>query len=135
MSCMGSTRDIELAKATFQYMMTEARDQDVYYFFGGLQANIFTRRYLAEAFKENYDKLYKRLEGNYSMQILVKMSFDQLSSEKDYEDTAAFFKDKDTSKYDMALKQTLDAIASRAAWIKRSTADIQQWFEAKAAKL
>lgn len=57
MSCMGATRDIELAKATFQYMMTEARDQDVYYFFGGLQANIVTRRYLTEAFKENYDKV------------------------------------------------------------------------------
>ena len=45
-------------------------------------------------------------------------SFQQLSSEKDYEETAAFFKKRDTSQYDMALKQTLENIQARAAWIK-----------------
>ena len=69
------------------------------------------------------------------------MSFQALASEEDYEATAAFFKvsnstsgvftvrrprplircvrqDKDTSGYDLALKQSLDNIRTRAAWIK-----------------
>ena len=47
-----------------------------------------------------------------------QISFQSLSSEEDYEATAAFFKGRDTSAYDQALNQSLDNIKTRAAWIE-----------------
>jgi len=37
--------------------------------------------------------------------------------------------DKDTSRYDMVLAQSLEGIRARAKWIERSTLDIKQWLE------
>ena len=37
--------------------------------------------------------------------------------------------DKDVSRYDMALAQSLDGIRARADWNERSTADLRQWLE------
>jgi len=39
--------------------------------------------------------------------------------------------DKDVSRYDMVLAQSLDGIRAKAKWIKRSTAELKQWFENK----
>ncbi len=102
-----------------------------------------------------------------------QIAFMGLASEKDYEETAAFFKvseqscadvsapltynslqDKDTSKFDMALNQTLDSIKSRAAWVKvshlltletryeiltttaqRSNDELTKWLEQRESKL
>ncbi|CCM04355.1 uncharacterized protein FIBRA_06527 [Fibroporia radiculosa] len=81
MTAMGHTSDLELAKETFQYILSECRDQDL-----------------------------------------------------DYQETAEFFKDKDTARYRLALQSTLSNIASRAAWVKRSTDDIEGWLEASMKK-
>lgn len=48
---------------------------------------------------------------------MLKHTFNPLASEKDYEETKAFFQGKNTSKYKMALEQALDTIKSRAAWV------------------
>jgi hypothetical protein len=37
--------------------------------------------------------------------------------------------DKDNSKYDMVLAQSIDGIRARAKWSERSTADLKQWLE------
>ena len=37
--------------------------------------------------------------------------------------------DKDVSKYDMVLAQSLDGIRARAKWNERSTAELKQWLE------
>ncbi|OJT04088.1 Aminopeptidase 2, mitochondrial [Trametes pubescens] len=129
MQAMGASKDLKLAEATFQFIMTEARDQDTFYYAGGLMRNPATRRFLATKFKENFPAFEKRYAGNFGLIRWTETSFGGLSSDKDYEETAAFFKDKDTSKFDMALKQTLDTIRSRAAWVKRSTAELSQWLE------
>ncbi|KAF7338457.1 Aminopeptidase [Mycena venus] len=52
---MGATRDQALLDQTFSYILTKSRDQDIMYFFRGLQANTRARRQLATFFKDNYD--------------------------------------------------------------------------------
>ena len=47
-----------------------------------------------------------------------QITFGVLSSEKDYEETSAFFKERDPAHFDLALRQSLDGIRTRAAWIK-----------------
>ncbi|KII88967.1 hypothetical protein PLICRDRAFT_109758 [Plicaturopsis crispa FD-325 SS-3] len=136
---MGASEDLEFAKETLDYMVTKARDQDVTSFFVALAINFKTRRLLVKFFMENYDSLYKRFEGNFTLRMLIERSMQPFTSQTDLEEFKAFFKarlspspgnfDKDTSKYSLGLHQTLDTIHAQAAWIERSSADVLEWLE------
>jgi aminopeptidase 2 len=52
---MGASEDPKLLEETLQYVLTEVRDQDVVYFFQGLESNYKARRLLAQFFKDHYD--------------------------------------------------------------------------------
>jgi aminopeptidase 2 len=89
---MGATQDLELAKETLEFIDKKAKDQDVMYFFNALgSSNFKTRRLLTQYFQENYDavcflslhtcalftnwgQIYKRFEGNFSLNYLVTVS-------------------------------------------------------------
>lgn len=78
---------------------------------------------------------------------LIQGSISPFSSEKDAQEIEKFFKvrgenafstwadavhikqDKDVSKYDMVLAQSLDGIRARAKWSERSTAEVKEWLE------
>ncbi|OSX66267.1 hypothetical protein POSPLADRAFT_1043724 [Postia placenta MAD-698-R-SB12] len=126
---MGATQDPTLIEATLNYAFTGARDPDVPWYMVGLSQNSKARKLLASAFKDNFAALYERFTDNFTLQRMIKLPFERLSSEDDYEKTTRFFEDKDTSSYDLTLKQVLEGIASRVSWIKRSTDDIKLWFE------
>ncbi|KAF8626069.1 hypothetical protein AX15_005101, partial [Amanita polypyramis BW_CC] len=128
---MGATEDPELIKKTFDFIMNKSRDQDTVYFFRGLEVNFKSRRALAQFFKDQYDALYKRFESNFMLSHLVSLAFGNLSTQKDYEDIVAFFKDKDTSKYNLSLAQAEDSIRSRAAMVERSTNELRGWERGK----
>ncbi|KAF8212441.1 hypothetical protein K438DRAFT_1806516 [Mycena galopus ATCC 62051] len=124
---MGITRDPALLDQTFSYILTKSRDQDIVYSFRGLQANIYARRRLATFFRDNYDAFMIRFEGNFTLKNLVSISFGALSTKEDVESIEEFFKDKDTSKYNMALAQMLETIRTRIAYIERSSGDLNDW--------
>ncbi|KAJ7063121.1 leucyl aminopeptidase [Mycena amicta] len=124
---MGRTEDAALLEKTFSYILNKSRDQDIIYFFRGLQSNVYARRKVPEFFKSNYDTFMKRFEGNFTVKSLVSTSFGGLSTKEDLEMTEAFFKDKDNSKYHMALAQTLEGIRTRIAYISRSHNDVESW--------
>ncbi|KAJ2987276.1 hypothetical protein NUW54_g9473 [Trametes sanguinea] len=107
-----------IAEATFQYATTEARDQNVVYFFRAMQRNLTTRRWLASKVLESFDMLEKRYTGTFTFNRLIDAAFGALASQEDYEKVAAFFKDKDTAAYDMQLHQTLDTIKFNVKWIE-----------------
>ncbi|KAI0779918.1 peptidase family M1-domain-containing protein [Fomes fomentarius] len=126
---LGASKDGTLAEATFDYILNEARIQDVNIISRGLQRNPRTRKFLAEKVKEHFDVLLNRYEGTFNLARWIEISFQTLASEEDYEATVAFFKDKDTSSYDLPLKQSLDNIRARAACIKSSTDELVRWLE------
>lgn len=130
-SGMGSAEDPDLLKETFQFILDKAKDQDVLYFFRELSTNSKARRSLAQFFRDQYAALYKRFEATFTLTRLVEMSMASLSTENDYAAVEEFFKDKDTSKYNLALAQSLDSIRAKAALIARSSDDIAEWFERK----
>ncbi|KAL5636049.1 hypothetical protein ACGC1H_004760 [Rhizoctonia solani] len=127
MLAMTFAQDDALIEKTLKYMDTSVKDQDIMYYFAGLSGDRASRRRVAEYFKENYEKLYKRFEGNFSLNYLVKYSFDSFSTEQDAKDVEEFFKNKDSSKYNLALAQTLDSIRANAKWLERSRDDVAQW--------
>ncbi|CCO26128.1 aminopeptidase 2 [Rhizoctonia solani AG-1 IB] len=127
MLAMTYAQDKTLIEKTLEYMDASVKDQDIMYYFAGLSGNRASRRRIAEYFKENYEKLYKRFEGNFSLNYLVKYSFDSFSTEQDAKEVEEFFKDKDSSKYNLALAQTLDSIRASTKWLGRSRDDVAQW--------
>ncbi|KAH9942750.1 peptidase family M1-domain-containing protein [Amylocystis lapponica] len=132
---LGQTQDMALAEETVALMLDGAREQDLFFFFQGLSRNFKTRRYAADAFKAHYDTFYSKLSGGGTgLRIAIEAVFGALSSKKDHHATAAFFGAKDVSKYDMTLKQALESILTRSAWIERSTTDISKWLEDRAIK-
>jgi aminopeptidase 2 len=48
----------------------------------------------------------------------IKFSLESFSSLKDLEETEAFFRDRDTSKYRLPLLQSCDAIRANIAWLE-----------------
>ncbi|KAJ7219096.1 leucyl aminopeptidase [Mycena pura] len=128
MYAMGRTEDPALLDQTFSYILTKSRDQDVVYFFRGLQSNPHARRKFAEFFKDNYD--YASVTFFQKFCRAYNLSFGTLSTAKDYERTELFFKDKDTSKYHMTLAQALETIRTRTAYIERSLDDLNKWLKA-----
>jgi aminopeptidase 2 len=92
MRAMGANPDPEYVNETFDYILNKSRDQDVIYYFRGLQLNFKARRDLAKFFKDNYDTLYKRFEANFTLKYLVEFSFGSLSTEKDQKEITEFFK-------------------------------------------
>jgi len=128
---MGATQDPQLAQKTLNYITTGAKDQDIFYYFTGLGLNFKARRPLTKFFQDEYDVLYKRFEGNFSLHYLVTFSSDYYSSTEDYKAIESFYKDKDTSKYDKALAQALDTIRAKAAYVERSTGDLSEWLASR----
>ncbi|KAJ6513872.1 leucyl aminopeptidase [Mycena vitilis] len=124
---MSASQDPAILDQTFSYILAKSRDQDIVYFFRGLQANVHARQRLAVFFKDNYDTLMKRFEGNFTIKSLVSCSFGALSTRKDYESTVEFFEGKDTSKYNQSLAQALETIRTRIAYIERSSGDLNEW--------
>lgn len=136
-AAMCSSSDQTLIDETLKFMMNEAKDQDVYLFIANLANNTHSRRKMATFFKDNFDEIYKRFNANTQLPYLVSYSFKYLSTAKDADEVEAYFKDKDVSKFNLALHQTLDTIRAHAALIDRSTDDVNQWLQnwSKGAKL
>ncbi|KAL1666450.1 hypothetical protein GGF50DRAFT_125608 [Schizophyllum commune] len=126
---MCATRDPVLLEEVTQYAFHESLDQDVLDFFHGLRENSLVRRSLAGKVKADYDEIYERLEDNFSFDSIITFPFEVLSTEKDYEDTKAFFTGKDVSKFDLSLAQASDSIKARHTYIARSIDDLKAWLE------
>ncbi|KAJ6557958.1 peptidase family M1-domain-containing protein [Mycena capillaripes] len=108
-----AVEDPELMNETFHFILLGVRDQDIMYFIGGLAQNIKTRRRVAQFFMDNFDEL----------------AFSSLSTEGDRDKLVTFFKDKDTSKFELPLSQVLDSIEANSACVIRSTENLFTWLE------
>ncbi|OAX41307.1 hypothetical protein K503DRAFT_848469 [Rhizopogon vinicolor AM-OR11-026] len=126
-NAMCASKDEGCIKDTYAYILSKARNQDIIYFINGLKGNKLTKRSCAQFFKDNYAEIAKRYDGNFSFKDIVSSSFGGLTKEEDYQQIVDFFKDKDTSRYNLALSQTLDSLRASRAWIERSTTDIEGW--------
>jgi len=127
MIAMTAAKDHAIIDETLNFILSDVQIQDTMYFFMGSAANRESRRKIGAFFKENYDTFTKLFEGNFSLSYLIKFSFQDLTSEKDAQEVEAFFKDKDVSKFNLALNQSLDAIRANAKWLERAKDDVSEW--------
>ncbi|KAK7054156.1 aminopeptidase [Favolaschia claudopus] len=123
---IGAAEDSDLMDRTFGRLLQE-NDGKVDWLLMALSTNPVSRRPMVEFFKDNYEALEARFENsgfaNYSQQ-----PFRLLATREDYENTVAFFKTKNTSKYTRSLEQTLEVIQTNIKLVERSTTEILDWF-------
>ncbi|KAF8198250.1 leucyl aminopeptidase [Mycena galopus ATCC 62051] len=124
---IGCTEDLSLLKELFSYILTKARDQDVSIFFRAMEPNPLARPLLPSLLKDNYEALSKRFATNSMLKYIVASCFRGLSTQEAHDDAEAFFKDKDTTRYSMALAQALETIRARIIYIARSRDDLSDW--------
>ncbi|KAG8910494.1 Aminopeptidase 2 mitochondrial, partial [Tulasnella sp. 408] len=126
---MTASKDTEIIEETLKFVLTDAQIQDAMDFFSGAASNRDSRRRIGEFFKENCDTITKMYGGVYSLSSLVKSSFQGLTTEKDADAIEAWFKDKDVSKYNLALAQSLDRIRANAKWLERCKGEVTDWLK------
>ncbi|KAH7097538.1 leucyl aminopeptidase [Auriculariales sp. MPI-PUGE-AT-0066] len=124
-----STRDQKLLEGVFILLREKAQGQDWNYFLSALGENSVSRRMAANFMIDNYDSLRARFEGTAMWNNLIKSSFVNLTTQADTDRIAAFFEHRDCSKFDMALKQSLDNIRASMMWLKHSQEDVSTWLK------
>jgi len=117
----------EIFEENVKLLFDEIPLQDWHTAFSAMNTNTVMRRKATDVFKNNYAEIIKRFEGNFSLGYLVKYSFESFTTQKDWDEIQAFFKDKDNSKYYMSLNQASDSIKANAAWLDRSLKEIKEW--------
>ncbi|KAG7092748.1 hypothetical protein E1B28_009075 [Marasmius oreades] len=122
-----STRDVALIKEGLQFMLSGANDSDVPYFFLGFNGNGDARKPMIDFFQQNYDELYERFIHTYYFRLIIEYAFSGMTKASDLNDLVQFFDNKETTKYSMALAQSLDSIRGRIAFIERSSEDLEKW--------
>lgn len=61
MRAMGGTRDMRIAEELFDYIMKDAKDQDLMFYIHGMSRNPTTRKYAIQALEQNYDLVSQML--------------------------------------------------------------------------
>ncbi|KAJ6582902.1 leucyl aminopeptidase [Mycena vulgaris] len=129
MQALCAADDLERMNGTFRFILSDVRDHDIMYFIGGLAQNIKTRRLAARFFMDNFDEMHERFKDGFGMADLLQLAFSALSTEDDRDDLVTFFKDRDTSKFELPLSQVLDSIEGNSACVERCTEDLLAWLE------
>ncbi|KAJ6537805.1 leucyl aminopeptidase [Mycena capillaripes] len=145
---IGAAENPVLRAETLDRLLKQ-KDSLLHSLLNALSALPKSRRPTIQFFKDNYDALHTRLE-NSGFEHYSQQPFALLTTQKDYEDTAAFFavhvthwvlqigllngpQTKDTSKFTRSLQQTLETIQTNAKYVERCTPEISEWFESCAA--
>ncbi|KAJ7077602.1 peptidase family M1-domain-containing protein [Mycena epipterygia] len=125
-SAIGAAEDPVLMAETFGRLLQQ-NDRNLGWLLNGLGAYPKSRRPLVRFFEENYDVLHARFEDS-GFEHYSQLPFRNFATEADYQDTVAFFKTKDTSKFTRSLEQTLESIRGNIKYLERSTTEIEEWF-------
>lgn len=128
---LGRSKNPENIKKTLALALSsEVKDQDIYQPISGVRTHREGTEALWTWFKDNYDLLVKKLPPGLSMlSSVVSMCTNNFTSQKQAQEVADFFKDKDTKGFDRALAQTMDSISAKASWIERDAKDVEEWLK------
>ncbi|KAJ7468068.1 leucyl aminopeptidase [Mycena latifolia] len=129
MQALCAADDLGLTNETFRFILSGVRDQDIMYFIGGLAQNIKTRRLAATFFMDNFEEMHERFKDGFGMADLLQLALSTLSTEDDRAHLVTFFKDRDTSKFELPLSQVLDSIEGNSTCVERCSENLLAWLE------
>jgi aminopeptidase 2 len=126
---LGRFEDSKLIERTLGYLFDDTvRSQDIYIPMQGLRAHKAGIEALWTWVQTNWDEIARRLPPGLSMLgSVVKIATSGFSSEDKIEEIQKFFASKSTKGFDQGLAQSLDTIKSKATWVKKDHANINEW--------
>ncbi|KAJ1673162.1 Aminopeptidase 2 mitochondrial, partial [Spiromyces aspiralis] len=127
LQALGATKVPSLMDATLKFLLSDAvRNQDIHTGIARLTMTPEGRDKLWDWFKASYDNFLKRYGDSMSyMSVLVRYTMMGFSSEEKASEVEQFFADKDVSRIDRALNQSLETIRTYAKWVERDSEDVK----------
>ncbi|KAJ7592639.1 leucyl aminopeptidase [Mycena floridula] len=126
---LGQTQIPALLDRTMALVLNGSIGQDSRHLLEGLVANFKSRRLVSEFFMDNFTAIYQRYSEGFWLKYLFEVVFSDLTTEEDVQTIEGFFRSQDTSKYDLALAQALDAIRGCILFIERATLELREWLD------
>ena len=128
---LSRAKDLNLLKRTLTLPLGgEVKSQDIYKPISGIRAVPGGAALLFEWMCDNWAELEKRLPAGLGMlSSVVRMCTIGFASEEWVQKISAFFAQKSTKGFEMALEQSLDSVRTKASWVRRDTEDVKAWLK------
>ncbi|KAJ1663192.1 hypothetical protein IW140_004913 [Coemansia sp. RSA 1813] len=130
LSCLGFTTDPALIDELLEFALSdEVRNQDVHQAIVAINTYGAHRERLWKWYRDNYDLLVGRYRASMNyMGILVRMSISEFIGDSKASEVESYFADKNTSKFQRVIDQSLEKIRSNTAWYEKDKDDVSEWF-------
>jgi len=127
---LGCVKKTELLKRVLEFSLSdEVRSQDTCFVVGGATNSRVGREMSWNFVKDKWDEFYKRYPGGFLQARLVKFATEGFASEEMAKEIEAFFVDHPAPSAERTIKQSLEMIRLQEAWLKRDTANLQQFLK------
>ncbi|KAJ2519221.1 hypothetical protein H4217_002823 [Coemansia sp. RSA 1939] len=130
LSCLGFTTDPALVDELLEFALSDkVRNQDVHQAIVAISTYGAHRERLWKWYRDSYDQLVTRYRASMNyMGILVRLSIGEFIGDAKADEIAAYFSDKNTSKFQRVIDQSLEKIRSNTAWYEKDKDDVTEWF-------
>jgi puromycin-sensitive aminopeptidase len=129
---IGQQREEHLTVKALEFTMTdEVRDQDLFNIYYRLPGVKHGPRVAWQFVKDNWEKYYNRLgKGGMILPRIIGRATDCFSSVEKAKEVEEFFKAHPYPQAERTVKQSIETIHMRAAWLERSRDDVANWLNA-----
>lgn len=132
LGALGSSRDPAVIASVLELTKKGdiVRPQDVIYITRTTGANPAARRPTWKFVQENWDFFYNRYGIGGGISLLgriVSTATQDFTDEKDAKSVESFFAGKETTTFDLTLKQSLERIRMNAGWLTANRQAVAQW--------
>eukprot|EP01100_Stratorugosa_tubuloviscum_P002329 TRINITY_DN1544_c0_g2_i1.p1 TRINITY_DN1544_c0_g2~~TRINITY_DN1544_c0_g2_i1.p1 ORF type:complete len:897 (+),score=492.54 TRINITY_DN1544_c0_g2_i1:157-2847(+) len=128
--CLGRTRDAQTIQRALEFSLSdEVRKQDVFAIYFGTIWSITGRELTWQFLKNNWPKIYQIYGDGYMLLTrIVGVCTEYFSTEEKADEIEAFFNANPCPAAQRTIKQSCETIRLTAAWIKRESRNVADWF-------
>ena len=128
---LGCFKEPELIKRTIGYLLDGTiLKQDVYYPMVALTGRKEGILALWEWIQSNFATIIKEHQpGSPVLKHIMNICTSSFTTFAKVDEIKAFFADKPTEGFDMSLAQALDSVKTKAAWVKRDSAEVKKYLK------
>eukprot|EP01113_Clastostelium_recurvatum_P035977 TRINITY_DN5071_c0_g1_i1.p1 TRINITY_DN5071_c0_g1~~TRINITY_DN5071_c0_g1_i1.p1 ORF type:complete len:860 (-),score=219.67 TRINITY_DN5071_c0_g1_i1:867-3155(-) len=124
--------DPAIIKRAFEFNLTpEVREQDLHLAFVKVGATVHGAEVGWKFLQDNFDSYNSRLKGGHIFPRIIGMATETFTDEAKAQEIEAFFASHSVPAAERTLKQSLETIRARTAWLARSKEDVVQWLKTK----
>ncbi|KAI8320932.1 aminopeptidase [Martensiomyces pterosporus] len=129
LSSLGFTTDPALIEELLEFALTdEVRNQDLHQAIVAINTNGANRERLWKWYQDNYTLLVGRYRASMNyMGILVRLATSEFIGSDKADEVERYFAERDTSKFQRVIDQSLEKIRSNTAWFAKDQEDVRAW--------